>query len=299
MKLEALNEFVVLVKHMNFSSAAKDLYCSQPGLSSHIQSLEKELGFMLFDRQGSHITLTPAGSEFLKFAQTTVDSYEQALASSRVIAEGQPPVRIRSVAPYSKTHTLLQQITDIPFVFIDQAHDEPIIEAFEKNLIDAGFSYDFALVPKIEARAKKLNLTTLLVGRGNTAICFMKSHPLAQKKKLCRADFTGCTVRIYSGKQFDSWKSIVISLLGEDSDLRFLLTPVESMSRLSFLDLKDDIYLCGIDSITGLLSQRDDLVICTELEDCDLSLPAVFAYRTDSPNNNVIALAEQLCQVVS
>jgi hypothetical protein len=124
----------------------------------------------------------------------------------------------------------------------------------------------------------------------------MKSHPLAQKKRLCRADFAGCTVRIFSGKQFDSWKSIVISLLGEDSNLRFLLTPLESMSRLSFLDLQDDIYICGVDSITGLLAQRDDLVICTELEDSDLSLPAVFLYRTDSPNDNIVALAKQLQQ---
>jgi DNA-binding transcriptional LysR family regulator len=299
MKLETLNEFVVLVKHMNFSSAAKDLYCSQPGLSGHIQNLEKELGFALFDRGSSHLTLTPAGSEFLKFAQTTVESYEQALISSRIIAKEQPPVRIRSVAPYSQTYTLLQQVTSIPFVLVDQVQNEPVIEAFEKNRIDAGFSYDFTLVPEFADRAEKLNLAAVPVGRGNTAICFMKSHPLAQKKTLRKSDFADCTVRIYSGKQFDSWKSIVISLLGEDNNLRFLLTPLESMSRLSFLDLKDDVYLCGIDSITGLLAQRDDLVICTELEDSDLSLPAVFAYRTDSSNNNVAALAEQLRQLVS
>jgi DNA-binding transcriptional LysR family regulator len=50
MKIETLNEFVVFAKHMNFSSAARELYCSQPGLSNHIMTLEKELGFALINR---------------------------------------------------------------------------------------------------------------------------------------------------------------------------------------------------------------------------------------------------------
>jgi DNA-binding transcriptional LysR family regulator len=297
MKLEALHEFVVLVKHMNFSSAAKNLYCSQPGLSSHIQTLEKELGFALFDRQNARLTLTPAGSEFLKFAQSTMDAYEQALVSSRAIAKEQPPVRIRTVLPNSRACTLLSRVGDIPFVLVDQVHDEPIIEAFEKNRIDAGFSYDFELVPAQAARARKLNIASVSVGRGSVAICFMKSHPLAQRQSLRMSDLSGCTVRIYSGRQFDSWKDILLTLLGEDIGLSFLLTPLESLSSLSFLDLGEDIYICGIESVMGVLAQREDLVICTELEDCDLTLPAIFAYRRDAANERVAALAGRLGQL--
>jgi DNA-binding transcriptional LysR family regulator len=297
MRLEVLNEFVVLVKHMCFSSAAKELYCTQPGLSSRIQGLEKELGFALLNRQGSRLSLTPAGSEFLSFAQSTVEAYRQALAAGKAIAKEQPPVRVRSVAPHSPSHILLQQASDIPFTVVDQSHDEPIIEAFEKNHIDAGFSYDLELVPELASRARELKLATVPVGRGHVAICFMKSHPLAQKEKLQRADFSGRTLRIYSGKQFDSWKQVVLSLLGKDSDLRFSLIPLESMSSLSFLDFKDDIYVCGTDHVNGLLSQRDDLVIHTELEDSDLSLPSVFVYRTDAPNSNIGALAQRLHQL--
>ncbi len=50
MKLEVLREFVVLSKYRNFTTAARELYITQPGLSNHMSAMEKELGFRVFER---------------------------------------------------------------------------------------------------------------------------------------------------------------------------------------------------------------------------------------------------------
>ena len=49
---------------LNFRRAAENLFISQPALSYQIQSLETEIGFTVFDREGKSVALTPAGTQF-------------------------------------------------------------------------------------------------------------------------------------------------------------------------------------------------------------------------------------------
>ena len=50
MDISYMNEFVVLAEVKKYSAAARRLHISQPTLSRHIQAMEAELGFALFDR---------------------------------------------------------------------------------------------------------------------------------------------------------------------------------------------------------------------------------------------------------
>ena len=60
MDIRKLKYFVTLVRHRNFTSAANDLFITQPTLSQQIKALEKELEVKLFDRSDG-ISLTEAG----------------------------------------------------------------------------------------------------------------------------------------------------------------------------------------------------------------------------------------------
>lgn len=62
--------FLAVYQHKNISKAAEALYVSQPALSRYISNLEKKLNVSLFDRKQSPLSLTPAGVQFLKYAQT-------------------------------------------------------------------------------------------------------------------------------------------------------------------------------------------------------------------------------------
>ena len=50
MNLKQLEAFVQVAEGGSFSKAAKELYLTQPTISAHIASLEKELGVRLFVR---------------------------------------------------------------------------------------------------------------------------------------------------------------------------------------------------------------------------------------------------------
>jgi LysR family cys regulon transcriptional activator len=74
MKLQQLRYLVVVAdSDLNITTAAERLHTAQPGISKQLRSLEAELGFDLFVRQGRALTrMTPEGQQVLKRAQRIV-----------------------------------------------------------------------------------------------------------------------------------------------------------------------------------------------------------------------------------
>lgn len=62
---QQLLAFRTVCRTLNFSAAARELYCTQPALSYQIRSLEKELGLSLFVRSTTQVALTDAGRALL------------------------------------------------------------------------------------------------------------------------------------------------------------------------------------------------------------------------------------------
>ena len=76
MTLIQLKYTITVSGERSLNDAAKKLYISQPSLSSAIHSLEKELGFDIFIRSKSGITLTTAGAEFIGYAKSVIEQYD-------------------------------------------------------------------------------------------------------------------------------------------------------------------------------------------------------------------------------
>ncbi len=64
-----LRTFEVVADCGNFRRAAERLFLSQPTVTAHIQSLERELGTALMARTGRGSRLTPAGERLLPYAR--------------------------------------------------------------------------------------------------------------------------------------------------------------------------------------------------------------------------------------
>lgn len=64
-----LKVFYVVAKRLNFTKAAEELFISQPAVSKHIHEIETHYKSKFFERNGSRIKLTPAGSILLKCAE--------------------------------------------------------------------------------------------------------------------------------------------------------------------------------------------------------------------------------------
>lgn len=83
MRIEHLYYFKRLAEALNYTQAAKDLYITQPALSTAIKRMEEELGFSLFYRQGakfSKISLSPQGQVFYEYVCLALSSYERGIA---------------------------------------------------------------------------------------------------------------------------------------------------------------------------------------------------------------------------
>lgn len=68
MYLNHVEAFINVVKYKSFSKAAKELYLSQPTISSYIKSLENELGVQLIVRSTRDVVLSEAGVVFYEYA---------------------------------------------------------------------------------------------------------------------------------------------------------------------------------------------------------------------------------------
>ena len=66
--LKALKSVEALARHRNYRRAALELGVSQAQLSRSIQSLERELGFILFERSRQGVSITPSGTQVLSAA---------------------------------------------------------------------------------------------------------------------------------------------------------------------------------------------------------------------------------------
>lgn len=81
MDFKQIEAFINVAKYKSFSKAAEATFLSQPTISSHISSLEKELKVMLFDRNGKDIRLTEAGKLFYEYAINLVNIRDNAISS--------------------------------------------------------------------------------------------------------------------------------------------------------------------------------------------------------------------------
>ena len=69
MTLQQLKYVIKVAEKGNITEAAKELYISQPSLTSSIQELEKEMGIRIFGRTNKGVIVTTAGDEFLAYAR--------------------------------------------------------------------------------------------------------------------------------------------------------------------------------------------------------------------------------------
>lgn len=74
---QILNYLDILLKHGNFTKAAKDLYVSQPHLTQTIKRIETELNTKIIDRSFTPLQLTTTGKLYYQFLISTQNQQEQ------------------------------------------------------------------------------------------------------------------------------------------------------------------------------------------------------------------------------
>lgn len=89
--LIALNAFAAVARRLSFRRAAEDLALTQSAVSRHVQSLERDLGVLLFIRHGRSLSLTEDGKTLFGEVDAGLARIHQAVEA---VQHRQPSLRI-------------------------------------------------------------------------------------------------------------------------------------------------------------------------------------------------------------
>lgn len=76
MTLTQLRYVIAVAESKSMNEASKQLFVSQPSLSSAIKELEAETGVEIFRRSNKGVVITPEGEEFIGYARQVVEQYK-------------------------------------------------------------------------------------------------------------------------------------------------------------------------------------------------------------------------------
>ena len=102
-----LRYFQVTARYGSFTKAEEVLGVAQPAISRQVQMLEKELGVVLFERNGRGVRLTDVGSQVFERASNVLcalSELKDAAAASRVGADGR--VRLGLIPTVASNHAV-------------------------------------------------------------------------------------------------------------------------------------------------------------------------------------------------
>lgn len=188
MTLKQLEYVVAVAKYGSLSRAGENLYVSQPTISEAIQNLEDELGFQIFLRQHSGMSLTPDGEDFLAEAQTIIE--QMAWIERRYLSHGEKKVHFS----VSSTHFYFTQSA---FARLSKSVDgRYMLRHLDSRKLDvlnevaSGISEIGLLSYTEENRAqtlrklKSMNLEYSILCTSQPAAYLSTAHPLATRKSL-------------------------------------------------------------------------------------------------------------------
>lgn len=134
MEFNQLESFISVVKCKSFSKAAKELFLTQPTVSTNIQNLERGLKTTLLDRKSKTITLTDSGKTFYKYAVELINIRDQAklsITDHLDTIEGNIQINASSIpAQYILPYIIKDFSKKYPFVSFSVTHKD------SKDIVD-------------------------------------------------------------------------------------------------------------------------------------------------------------------
>ncbi len=183
---QSLLVFIAVADHQNFTRAAEALHMSQPAVSAHIQSLEKEVGVKLLDRTNKFVKLNKAGEIVYHHAQQILAIYTRmgnllddlkhtasgalAIGSSYTFGEYILP---HIIAKLRESYPMIQ-----PSITIENS--STIIDLIHHQQLDIG------IIEGGDFPSDRARVTPFM--QDKMSIVLSSAHPLASKETLTPAD---------------------------------------------------------------------------------------------------------------
>ncbi|RJG07099.1 transcriptional regulator GcvA [Noviherbaspirillum cavernae] len=198
--LSCLQAFEAAGRYLSFTRAAQELYVTQGAVSRLIQTLENQLGVLLFVRQNKYLTLTSAGEAYLRKIQPCLARLEAATQELQAGHSGGARLNL-SVLPTFSAKWLMPR-----FPAFAAAHPNILINistriapfSFGKEDIDAAIHFGEPVWPE----PAKFDF---LLSESVIPVCspdFMKRHGPFKEPR----DLTRCTL-LHLASRANSWQN--------------------------------------------------------------------------------------------
>jgi DNA-binding transcriptional LysR family regulator len=152
--LSALSLFARVAEQQSFSAAAQALGISNSVASYTIRRLEEQLGTKLFNRTTRSVSLTEAGSEFLKRIQPLMEQLDLAFSEVGRASSGTMGTLRLNVLRSSIALVIAPLLKDFlnayPDIKVDVISDNSLVDIASKGY-DAGIRYDHVLAQDMVA----------------------------------------------------------------------------------------------------------------------------------------------------
>ena len=106
MEFSQLEAFLEAANRGSFRRAADALYLSQPSVSARVQTLEDEVGVILFHRTARGVRLTDMGRTFLPFAQRSMETLRRGREVLESVRQTSAGILARVIGTYVLPETL-------------------------------------------------------------------------------------------------------------------------------------------------------------------------------------------------
>jgi DNA-binding transcriptional LysR family regulator len=185
MDFDQLHTFLEIVRLKSFSKAAQTCYRTQPAISAQIRQLEHELKAELFERFGSRISLTTAGTIFAGYAERLLELRRQAQNALNEL-ETSPRGELVIAASEATCIYVLPQVfaeykTQFPGVQlqVNRSYGSRVVEAVMENVADFGLTQ----LPVLEKRVQIVEIY-----RDEMRAVVPADHPLAHMERVSCED---------------------------------------------------------------------------------------------------------------
>lgn len=183
MNHDALDSFVVFAKHLNFTTAARELHLSQPAFHTKIRKLGEELGVTLYLKQGRNLVLTRDGEQVAVFGREmqrqTVDF------TARLSGSAPAPITLaagRGAYLYLLGDAIRRHLRRFQDLKILTMPGPETVQAVEAGIAQLG----------VVARAPEdREFRVDLIRQVGQKVVVQKSHRLASRKSITPVDLNG------------------------------------------------------------------------------------------------------------
>ena len=191
MNTAQINCFLEVAKSLSYIQAAESLFTTQPAVSYQINSLEKELGIKLFNRNNRSVILTPAGELLYKELSSLLENLQNVIQRAKILHDMDNrsviTLLIRRLADYTIVSNTIKCYTqEHPSIQIEilSQKDFSTKDLLRSNEIQLAFCYEFEIQDDPEFAFMPLT-------EGGYYVFVSKTHRLAAYKSLTWEDLSG------------------------------------------------------------------------------------------------------------